>query len=278
MHQFVSFNLEIINSNQARINPISGAVFYGAGVFTTIPIFNGRPFLWEKHWQRINQNALKLGIEIARFSENAVCTAVDEIVRHNKVNSGRARLTIFDQSRMELWPADSGLESALLISTADLRVFPSELNLTLSPYPVNSSSPLSNVKSANYMDHILALNEARSRGFDEAVRINERGEIVSACMANLFWIMGKEIFTPRLSTGALAGTTRDLIANWYHVTESSVSVEELSLAEGLFLTSAGLGVVPATGFGLQGVSALSLIRLIQSEFGAFAENYGIGNG
>ena len=57
----------------------------------------------------------------------------------------------------------------------------------------------------------MALENAKAKGFDEAIRLNERGEVASACMANVFWIKDKKLFTPDLETGCLAGTTREFI-------------------------------------------------------------------
>ena len=45
-------------------------------------------------------------------------------------------------------------------------------------------------------------------GIDEAITLNERGEIAAATMANIFWVKDGTVYTPALSTGAIAGITR----------------------------------------------------------------------
>ena len=82
------------------------------------------------------------------------------------------------------------------------------LAVTLSPYRLNTLSPLAGVKSVNYLEHVIGWEEAHARDFHEAIVLNERGEVASATMANIFWVKHGTVHTPALATGALAGTTR----------------------------------------------------------------------
>jgi branched-subunit amino acid aminotransferase/4-amino-4-deoxychorismate lyase len=127
------------------------------------------------------------------------------------------------------------------------------LALTVSPYRLNTLSPLAGLKSLNYLEHIMAWEEARARDFDEAVALNERGEIASATMANLFWTVDGNIHTPALSTGALAGTTRARVIELAHelsipTIEGVYDLSDLGDADEIFLTSAGLGLALVTTF------------------------------
>ena len=147
------------------------------------------------------------------------------------------------------------------------------LSLAVSPYRVNTFSPLSGIKSLNYLDHVLSWEEAQSRDFDEAVVLNERGEIVSATTANLFWIKNGTIHTPTLSTGALAGITRECvieIANKHFIplVEGVYEMTDLTDADEIFLTSSSLGVGPVTTFDFRryAVEAGSLTTTIAQSF------------
>ena len=126
--------------------------------------------------------------------------------------------------------------------------------LTLSPYRANTLSPLTAVKSTNYLEHILAREEAQARNFDEAVVLNERGEVISATMANLFWVTGDGVLhTPALTTGALAGTARARVIELAHEmgvphVEGVYDFSQLGEASEIFLTSARLGMAFVTTF------------------------------
>lgn len=245
MHKFVSFNLQILPAKQVSVSPISSAALYGRGVFTTIAIYNSKPFLWEKHWRRLQKNSAKLNINLNDFDEETVKAAFAQLILQNNLETGRARLTFFDESPSRIWNFESPNATSLLITTADLRETKNEFRLTVSPFSVNSKSPLTNVKSCNYLENLLALDEAEKRGFDEAIRLNENGEITSAAMANIFWVKGGKIYTPSLETGCLAGTTREFLIENFTVSEVRSKLAEITKADEIFLTSAGIGIVAA---------------------------------
>jgi branched-subunit amino acid aminotransferase/4-amino-4-deoxychorismate lyase len=247
MHPSVSFNNQILPASDARISVLSSAALYGSGVFTTVAIYDRKPFQWHRHWQRLSENAEKLHIRISEFEGETVADALAELVEKNNVATGRARITFFDEAASGVWSFETTRKTSLLITTADFRETAEELRLTLSPFPVNSKSPLVNVKSCNYLENLLALEAAKADGFDEAVRVNERGEIVSAAMANLFWIDNETLYTPSLETGCLEGTTRAVVIEiakeiGLDVYTLATDFDDLYRADEIFLTSAGIGV------------------------------------
>jgi branched-subunit amino acid aminotransferase/4-amino-4-deoxychorismate lyase len=94
---------------------------------------------------------------------------------------------------------------------------------------------------------VLSWEEAQARDFDEAVMLNERGEIVSAAMANIFWVKDGTLHTPTLNTGAIAGITRGAVIElagkqYIPMIEGVYELGDLVEADEIFLTSASLGV------------------------------------
>jgi branched-subunit amino acid aminotransferase/4-amino-4-deoxychorismate lyase len=221
---------------------------YGKGVFTTVAICNAEPFLWEKHWKRLADNTARLRLDISAHSERSVRDAVSEAVERNEIANGRARISFFDDSPAELWGGNGEKRISLLILVSERRQVPREFKLTTSPYRINTTSPLAAVKSCNYLEQLMAVEEAKARDYHEAIRLNERGEIASACMANVFWLKGERLFTPRLRTGCVAGTTREYILENLKCEEVEVGIDALRQADDIFLTSAGIGVVQAAEF------------------------------
>lgn len=242
MPKFVSFNHQIISAPSALLSAVSSAAFYGKGIFTTLAIYDKKPFVWEKHWQRLTADAKKIGVDLSAFEQEKVKTSLLEIIEKNKLTRARARLTFFDESSSSVWQIESKRQTSLLIVAADLRPTPENLRLTVSPFRLNSTSPLAGVKSCNYLENILTLENAKANSFDEAVRLNENGEIASACLANIFWIKGEKLFTPNLKTGCLAGTTRAFVLENFAVEERESTLAELNEADEIFLTSAGIGM------------------------------------
>jgi branched-subunit amino acid aminotransferase/4-amino-4-deoxychorismate lyase len=243
MHRFVSFNNKIFEATDITASPISTAALYGKGIFTTIAIHRGKPFLWEKHWRRLTDNADRIGLDKSQFSEDLVLSSLIDLIQKPDISEARCRVTFFDESQPNLWSIDSSKKTSILITTADTHKV-SKLKLAVSPFRINSMSPLVNIKSCNYLENILALENAKKNGFDEAIRLNERGEISSAIMANIFWTNTGKLFTPSLKTGCLAGTIRELIIENREVFEVEQNIADFTFDE-IFLTSSGLGIADA---------------------------------
>lgn len=256
MHGHVIFNHRLIEATKARSSPLVAASLYGRGVFTTLAIHNGRPFLWSQHWMRLADHAARCGVDCRSVDEGDVRASLSKLIAANEVVDGRARVTLFGGADQSIWKT-KGMgrpKTELLIMTGDARSLPEDgLALTVSPYRMNTLSPLAGVKSVNYLEHLMAWEEARARDFDEALVLNERGEIVSATMANLFWVTAGKLHTPTLATGALAGITRARVLalaselSIPHV-EGVYELSHLSDADEIFLTSSGLGVAIVTTF------------------------------
>lgn len=245
MHENVFFNNRLIRFGEAHLSAVSSAALYGKGIFTTIAVSEKKAFLWEKHWRRLSDNAEKIGIDLSDFSEDFLIEALDKLIEKNQIENARARVTFFDESAGKIWNFQTNRKTSVLMTTGERNKPPDFFRLALSPFRVNSASPLAGVKSCSYLENILALEDAKKRGFDEAIRLNEKDEIVSAATANIFWIKDERIFTPAIETGCLNGTTREFILENFPVCEEKSAVEKLAEADEIFLTSAGIGISPA---------------------------------
>jgi branched-subunit amino acid aminotransferase/4-amino-4-deoxychorismate lyase len=256
MHPVIYLNKTMVEATKARVAPVSSAMLYGRGVFTTLAIYNSQPFLWSKHWHRLTAHAKKLDVDFTGCNEKNVGDALRKLIAFNQVREGRARVIMLARSGRDIWRtrAPGTKKTDLLIMTGEQqKLAPNGLSLAVSPYRANTVSPLTGIKSLNYLDHVLSWEEAQSRDFDEAVVLNERGEIVSATTANLFWARNGTLHTPALSTGALAGITRECVLELAHqrfipLLEGNYEMQDLTEADEIFLTSSSLGVAPVTTF------------------------------
>lgn len=243
VHDLVLANRQLLPAGAVKIAAISGAALYGKGIFSTLAVHDRKPFLWEKHWRRLERNSGGVGLDLSGFNEDETRNALIELINANGVTEGRARISFVDESPSDLWPYRSSLKTSLLITTADFQPQPENLRLTISRHRINSRSPLAGIKSCNNLEKLLARDEVKVRGFDEAVQLSERGEIASACMANVFWLKDGKLFTPSLESGCLAGTTREFVMENIECTEMLAEVEVLMKADEIFLTSAGRGII-----------------------------------
>lgn len=255
----------MLEATKARVAPVSSAMLYGRGVFTTVAIYNGKPFLWPEHWQRLSADAAKLSVDCTGANETNVGEALAKLIAVNRVAQGRARVILLARSGRDVWRTKKAgdRKTDLLIMTGEPQKIPAAgLSIAVSPYRHNSLSPLAGIKCLNYLDEVLAWEEAQTREFDEAVMLNERGEIVSATMASIFWAREGKLHTPALSCGTLPGVTRAAVIElatklFIPAIEGVYELADLTEAEEIFLTSASYGVAPVTTFDFRQYSIAS---------------------
>ena len=201
MDPVIYLNKVMLEATKARVAPVSSAMLYGRGVFTTVAIYNGKPFLWPEHWRRLKEDASRLSVDCTGANERNVGEALGKLIAVNRVDQGRARVILLARSGRDVWKTrkTGDRKTDLLIMTGEpQKISSAGLSLAVSPFRQNTLSPLAGIKSLNYLDEVLAWEEAQAREFDEAVMLNERGEIVSATMASIFWVREGKLHTPTL--------------------------------------------------------------------------------
>jgi branched-subunit amino acid aminotransferase/4-amino-4-deoxychorismate lyase len=256
VHPVIYLNRTMVEATKARVAPVSSAMLYGRGVFTTVAIYNGAPFLWPKHWRRLMDHAGRLGVDCSGCTEEGVGEALQKLISVNRVRDGRARVIMLARSGRDFWKtkAPGGKKTDLLIMTGEAQVVPpAGMSLAVSPYRFNTFSPLTGIRSLNYLEQVLAWEEAQAREFEEAIMLNERGEVVSATMANIFWVKDGTVYTPTLLSGTMAGVTRATVielANklFIPLIEGVHELSDLTEADEIFLTSSSIGVAIVTTF------------------------------
>ena len=273
MDALIFHNDTILPAKDARVAATLAGLQFGWGIFTTIRIRKGQAFAYDRHWDRLARHAERSRIPVL-LDRESVRVALDKIISANSVENGRARVTML-KGAMGSWRTGLENEAETLIFTSRQDNLGSgrEMTLTVSPYRLLSSHPLIGVKRTAMVEHLLAFEEARARSFDEAVMLNERGEIVSATASNIFWSDGKELYTPTLSTGCIAGITRNLVLDSarrinIHAVEGSFPLQSISAATEVFLTSTSRGIIPIRTYDIKSFDsrAASMTRNILREY------------
>ena len=138
----------------------------------------------------------------------------------------------------------------------------------------NEGSPASELKTLAYLDNVLARAEAKAAGADEALMLNNRGEVACASAANIFWIRGSALFTPALGCGVLPGIARaKVLAAASSVglvsVETAAGREELSAADAIFVTNSLILTRPVArldGVEIPQGSTVKLFSVLQQSF------------
>jgi branched-chain amino acid aminotransferase len=125
----------------------------------------------------------------------------------------------------------------IVIALAEVSPWPSTTSATLVPWVRNERSPVAGAKTTSYADNVTALAWAHERGFSEGLFLNTRDEVCEGTGTNLFLVLGSQIITPPLTSGCLAGITRELVVEWAGATERSLTWAEVMAGDEVFLTS-----------------------------------------
>ena len=253
MASLVYLNGEILPRDQASVSALDYGFLYGYGLFETMRAFGGRAFRLERHLDRLARSAELLGLTV---DNGTLAEAVAETLQANGLVNARVRIAVSaGQGRMPPDPATCS-DPTVLILADEPRPYPDDkysegFSSIVSTIRRNSRSPLSGIKSANYLESLLARQEAGAAGVDEALFLNEKGLLAEASMSNLFLVCNDELLTPPVESGVLPGITREAVlelASLEGITtcKRDVSLEDLYRAQEAFLTNAGMGVMPLT--------------------------------
>jgi branched-subunit amino acid aminotransferase/4-amino-4-deoxychorismate lyase len=112
--------------------------------------------------------------------------------------------------------------------------------------PTPFATVLGGWKTGNYWPNVRALSDARENGFDEALIMNIESVVISAAMANVFFLIEGILHTPATDVGARQGVVRQWVKKMKLVREGRLSLEDIDTAEECFLTNSRLGVMPVS--------------------------------
>ena len=117
------------------------------------------------------------------------------------------------------------------------------MKLTVSKVRRNSTSRLCYIKSTCYIENIIEKEEAKKKGFDDVIFLNENGYITETSCANIFIVKNNELFTPRITDGLLDGIIRRKIIENFKVEEKSITFEELNKSDEMIITNSLMGAM-----------------------------------
>lgn len=235
--EFCFVNDRLISKASARIDPTDRGFALGDALFETMRVREGRVVNLDAHLERLGRGSELLGF---RFVPDAdlLSTAIEDTRAANDVIDGVLRLTVTRGAGGRGLAAADDLRPTLVIAGSPLPIRPLEFRaVTASVARRNEQSPSSKIKSTNYLDSILALREATSRGADDAVLLNTRGQAACFTAANLIVRLGSVFATPPIADGALPGTVRRRLLERLPIEEASLTSAQLTSADEIIATN-----------------------------------------
>ena len=238
----------------AKVSVFDHGLLYGDGIFEGIRFYNGRVFKLEEHLERLWDSAHSICLEIP-IGRSEMTEALLETIRRNGLREGYIRLVVTrGVGNLGLNPVQCKHPSVFIIATT-IALYPKEVYesgltvVTCATRRTGAAALNPAVKSLNYLNNVMARIEANLANADEALMLNEAGNVAECTADNVFIVKRGQIFTPPIAAGALRGITRavvfDIAAELeLEITETDITRHDVFVADECFLTGTAAELIP----------------------------------
>lgn len=239
------------NETENRIDFKSQTTQYGYGAFEGLRSYttgNGtKIFKAKEHFERLKKSCEKINLGF-NWDIPALIKDTYQLLEKNKLKNAYIRPLVFADEGMDMV---SDGKSHLMMTAWEWNSFYGDdlLKTCISSFekPNPKSTPTDVKITGNYLNSVLAINEAKKKGFDEAILLDMNGFIAESTSANVFIEKGGKLYTPQKGN-ILTGITRDTvmqIANQLEIEiiEKNILLEEFKAADAAFLCGTAVEII-----------------------------------
>lgn len=252
-------NGRLIPWGDAKVHVMTHGLHYGSGIFEGIRAYDSDKgpviFRLDEHLHRFFDSAKIYGFKIAHTLEE-LREGIIQLIKENKFSDcyvrpvafvGYGRLGVYpDRQNIEVhigsWPwgaylGEDVIKNGARVAISSWKKFQSQM------FPVMAKA------TGQYLNSMLAVTDAKDRGFDEAILLNEQGDIAEGSGENIFFVKRGVLHTNPINASILAGITRDTILTvaadlGYEIKIQSITIGELMTADEAFFTGTAAEVTP----------------------------------
>jgi branched-chain amino acid aminotransferase len=255
---YIWFDGQWVNWRDAKVHVLTHTLHYGCGVFEGLRAYHAEQgtaiFKMQEHTDRLFRSAHIMNMPMP-FSKAEVNQAQREAIAKNKLDSAYIRTMCFYGSEGMGLRADN-LKVHVMVAAWTWGAYLGAENMEKGIRIRTSSYTRNHVNSTmckakangNYINSILALQEALSTGYDEALLLDHEGYAAEGSGENLFIVRNGKLYTPE-TTSALEGITRDTLITiaaeqGLQVIEKRITRDEVYIADEAFFTGSAAEVTP----------------------------------
>jgi branched-chain amino acid aminotransferase len=235
-------NGALVAEEDAVIPVADHGLTVGDGLFETMKVVDGVAFAISRHLARLGRTAAGLGLAVPPDAE--LRDAIESTIAANEPGVGRVRLTITGGAGPAGTTRGAARPTVLVVCSVAADIPPAAA-VVIVPWPRNERGALAGLKTTSYAENVVALAYAHEREADEALFPNIAGNLCEGTGTNVFVVVDGRLATPPLSSGCLAGVTRELLLEIApEIEEIDVPLSVFESAEEAFLTSSTRDVQP----------------------------------
>jgi branched-chain amino acid aminotransferase len=247
-------NGKILDENEAKISVFDRGFLYGDGLFETVRSYEGVVFRLKDHLDRLYSSIKSLKMRQS-LSNKEMEKAVYHLLRVNNLKDASIRITVtrgvskhrgFNISQNE---AANVVIAATQFLPRPAKFYERGIKTDIAHYRRNSQGLLARFKVLNYLESIIARNEAIAKGSFETIFLNELGHVCEGTVSNIFMVKGNRLMTPSVDCGVLPGVTRNIVlglAPFIGLGKEEGRFEESRLIDSdeVFVTNSLIEIIP----------------------------------
>lgn len=256
-YNYVWHDGEIVEWNKATVHLMTHALHYGTSVIEGIRAYatedNLYVFRLYDHMKRFINSAKIYSFNLKYSLEDTIKAVIDTLKANNVKESCYIRpIAYVGLHGIDLYVSkESPINFAILVLKVGEYMKSTGLKVCVSSWRrINDPliPPLAKA-GGNYLNSVLATQESKRNGYDEAIMLDLNGYVSEAPGENIFIVRNGRIYTPPVSAGILEGITRDTAITiaknlGYEVIERNIPKSELYISDEIFLTGTAAEIAP----------------------------------
>ncbi len=241
-------NGRLVDDRKPQVSVFDNALLYAEGLFETCLGVDDRVLFLKEHLDRLFRGAKVTGLQVPHDRP----TLSRWLHRAGRLHPSRVtqiRLTV-TPGESPRWRGVPG-KPQVIISAARYRMRRDPYTLFIADTRVDQFSEFRRIKTVSYAINAAALKQAQRRGCDDAILLNEAGEVAETTSSNIFVVRKQQVITPPLTAGCLDGVTRRKIIRLgrrigYPVIEKRITLNTLLTADEVFISSSLKLIAPVS--------------------------------
>jgi branched-chain amino acid aminotransferase len=255
-NEIVFLNGLFIPLKNARVSILDRGFAYGDSLFETMRAYQGDIFQLEAHLSRLLSSLEQVMIDLP-LTRGELQSALQNTLEYNQLDDSIIRLMVTRGEQEPGLLSHANTCPTLVIHARPYKPPPEHwfrdgIRVSLFPNSAVRTSTLGQqVKSSNYLSHILIRELAEKQNSVEGILLDDNGNVTEGTVSNLFMVKDGQLSTPALNQHILSGITRQVVLdiagkNDIPTAERVITAQELRLADEIFLTNSGVEILPVS--------------------------------
>jgi branched-chain amino acid aminotransferase len=270
----ININGVITAPEDARISVLDHGLLFGDSVYETLRTYGGKPFLFSRHFARLEHSAEAIGLCLPWSGSKTL----EEVRQTLLAGESRIRLIVTRgvgelEADIETCTTPTAIIIVVPLVQLPARIYEAGVDVAISSV---RRSGLTNIKTGSLIHQVLARREAKSKHAYEAILLTSDAKLSDGITSNVYMVRDGKLMTPGHDAAIVEGITRGVVLDLaremgLQVQEGLFDVAEIAHAEEMFLTSSTREIVPvarvdgkAVGDGKPGPVTLMLLRAYRS--------------